>query len=313
MATPIYLFTGFLEAGKTSFIQEVLEDKRFNSGEKTLLLLCEEGEEEYDPTRFAGKNVYIEPIDDVSQLTDANLKALRKKHNAERVIIEYNGMWMLDDLYAALPEDWSVYQEFMTADGRTFINYNANMRSLVVDKLKSCEMVVFNRMTEDISREEIHKIVRGVSRRAGIAYETLDGDVQYDEIEDPLPFDIEAPIVEIEDKDYAWWYRDLAEEPDKYEDKTVRFKGMVAKNAKLPKNTFVPGRMMMTCCAEDTSFVGFICRWDKCNQLKSRQWVTVTAVVNTMYHAAYKGKGPVLTAISVEPAHPPEEEVAAFY
>ena len=43
---PVYLFTGFLEAGKTKFIQETMEDPRFNEGERTLLLICEEGLEE---------------------------------------------------------------------------------------------------------------------------------------------------------------------------------------------------------------------------------------------------------------------------
>ena len=46
---PVYLFTGFLEGGKTKFIQETLEDGRFNKGEPTLLLVCEEGIEEYAP------------------------------------------------------------------------------------------------------------------------------------------------------------------------------------------------------------------------------------------------------------------------
>ena len=38
---PVYLFTGFLESGKTKFIQSTLEDKRFCRGERTLLLVCE--------------------------------------------------------------------------------------------------------------------------------------------------------------------------------------------------------------------------------------------------------------------------------
>jgi len=311
--TPVYLFTGFLDSGKTKFIQEVLEDERFNQGEKTLLLVCEEGEEEYDPTTFSGANVYIENIEDPAELTDKNLLALKKKYRAERVIIEYNGMWMLDELYAALPEEWSVFQEFMTADAGTFLSYNANMRTLVVDKLKSCEMVVFNRADDSTDQEEFHKIVRGVSRRAAIAYEMQNGEVVYDEIEDPLPFDIDAPVVEIADRDFAWWYRDVAEEPDKYENKTVRFKGMVAINGKLPKGTFVPGRFMMTCCEADTSFVGFVCRWDKVKDLKNRQWVTVTAVLNNQFNMAYKGKGPVLTAIDVAEAEAPEQELATFY
>ena len=194
---PVYLFTGFLDAGKTKFIQETLEDARFNSGESTLLLLCEEGEEEYDPTTFSGKNVFIETIEDPEELTPTNLERLQKKHAVERVVVEYNGMWMLDQLYQNMPESWIVYQEFMFADSQTFLTYNTNMRGLVVYKLKSCEMVVLNRADERVDKVEIHKIIRAVSRRTNIAYEDRSGEVYYDDTPDELPYDINAPVISV--------------------------------------------------------------------------------------------------------------------
>ena len=60
---PVYLFIGFLEGGKTHMIQESMEDQRFNSGEKTMIICCEEGIDEYDVSRFWGKNIYIENIE----------------------------------------------------------------------------------------------------------------------------------------------------------------------------------------------------------------------------------------------------------
>ncbi len=211
MEIPVYLFTGFLGAGKTTFIQDILTDPQFNEGERTLLLLCEEGEEEYDPSTYPHKCVYFENIEDPSELTPEHLEQLRRKYKCSRVVVEYNGMWMLDDLYSAMPDDWAVYQEFMFADAGTFLTYNANMRQLVYDKLKSCELVVFNRFLPSMDKMEFHKIVRGASRRADIAYEDPKGNVVYDDIEDPLPFDLEAPVVEIGDEDYALWYRDMTE------------------------------------------------------------------------------------------------------
>ena len=231
---PVYLFTGFLEAGKTRFIQETLEDKRFCNGEKTLLLLCEEGEEEYAPDEFASKTVQIRTLENQSELTPDRLTALAEETDAERVVIEYNGMWLLDVLYTALPEGWMVYQEFFFADANTILRYNDNMRQLVYDKLKSCELAVFNRFRPEMDKMEFHKLVRAASRRADIAYEYPDGKVEYDEIVDPLPFDLDAPIVEIGDDDYATWYRDLSEEPKKYEGKTVRFKCRALVRQKLP-------------------------------------------------------------------------------
>ena len=236
---PVYLFTGFLEAGKTKFIQETLQDPRFNSGEHTLLLLCEEGVEEYEPAKFSGKHVNIAVIEEESDLTEDHLADLIRKYPADRVVVEYNGMWKLDTLYQNMPESWTVYQEIMLADAGTFLGYNANMRQLVVDKLKTCELVAFNRFDPLMDKMEFHKIVRGISRRAEIAYETVDGVVSYDDIEDPLPFDLEAPVIEIGDDAFALWYRDIAEELDKYRGKVVRVKGRAAVDKRLPKGCFI--------------------------------------------------------------------------
>ena len=168
---PVYLFTGFLEGGKTHIIQESMEDQRFNSGEKTLIILCEEGEEELDVSRFWGKNIYLETIENEEDLTKDRLTELGKRHRLDRVIIEYNGMWSLNTLYQNLPDSWGLYQEMMFADANTFLTYNTNMRQLMVDKLLNAEMVVLNRTPDNVDKEEIHKIIRGISRRAAITYD----------------------------------------------------------------------------------------------------------------------------------------------
>ncbi len=310
---PVYLFTGFLEAGKTKFIQETLEDPRFNSGERTLLLLCEEGEMEYEPDKFAKGNVFLEVIEDEGDLQPDTLQALYDKHRADRVMVEYNGMWMLDSLYQRMPEAWVVAQEFLFADANTFVSYNANMRQFVYDKLRSCELVVFNRCGPAVDRMELHKIVRAASRRADIAYEAPDGKVEYDEIEDPLPFDLDAPVVDIKDEDYALFYSDLSADMGKYSGKTVRYKGMAVKSPRLAEDTFVFGRQLMTCCANDIQFTGLVCRWPEARTLAKGEWVTVTATIAIKWHRGYGRKGPVLTATHVEHAEPPEQPVATFY
>ena len=310
---PVYLFTGFLEAGKTKFIQETLEDKRFCNGERTLLLVCEEGEEEYAPDEFAKGGVQIRVIHDQSELTTGDLLRFVKETKAERVLIEYNGMWMLDALYSVMPENWMVYQEFMFADATTFLTYNTNMRQLVYDKLKSCELVVFNRFTPDMDKMAFHKIVRGASRRADIAYEAPDGNVVYDDIQDPLPFDVNAPIIEIGDDDYALWYRDMSEEPKKYEGKKVRFKAKTLKRKRLPPKTFVIGRHVMTCCVEDIQFAGLVCQWDKAESIQDESWMILNAKIHFKFHRAYGKRGPVLTYLESTPAAPPAQDVATFY
>lgn len=310
---PVYLFTGFLESGKTKFIQETLEDKRFCNKEKTLLLVCEEGEEEYAPEQFATDTVVIRVLEGQEQLTTENLTKWAQETKADRVVIEYNGMWLLDALYAAMPEGWVVYQEFMFADAGTFLSYNGNMRQLVYDKLKSCELVVFNRFKPDMDKMEFHKVVRAASRRADIAYESTDGKVVYDDIEDPLPFDLNAPVIEIGDADFAEWYRDLGETPANYEGKTVRFKCRALKRSKMPANTFIVGRHVMTCCVEDIQFAALVCQWDKADTVQDDSWMILTAKLNFKFNKAYGRKGPVLSYVSHELCKAPEQPVATFY
>ncbi len=313
MEIPVYVFTGFLDSGKSTFLQSTLEDKRFNSGERTLVLLCEEGECELNPARFAGKNVTVEVVDDPSVFTPEYLSGLQKQCRAHRVMVEYNGMWLLNALYDNMPPNWIVYQEMMFADANSFPMFNVNMRNLTVDKMQGAQLIVFNRAQKGFDKMELHKIVRGVSRRAEIAYEYGEDDVEYDDIEDPLPFDKEAKIITVEDVDFALWYRDLSEELSSYDGKTVTFKGQVVVDGSIPEHCFIVGRPLMTCCVDDIRFAGLICEWDDASQLTNRTWVSVTASISVRRHACYDRIGPVLTALTVESAQAPEDEVATFY
>jgi len=312
MPIPVYAFTGFLESGKTKFIQETLEDPRFNAGERTLLLICEEGEEEYDISAYPHTNVYKEVIEDLDELTTEQLAAMAKKYRIQRVVAELNGMRLAGDFYEKMPEEWQIAQEVMFADASTIMSYNANMRSLVVDKLTGAEMVVFNRMPVGADIMPYHKLARALNRRIDIIYDYLDGNTQFDDIEDPLPFDINAPVIEVADEDYALFYRDITEEPDKYDKKTVRFKAQVAKLRREKEGMFAPGRFVMTCCADDITFMGIPCKWAASNGLKPRSWVMVKAHISVQYHNVYRGIGPVLTAKEVLPAEAPAEDVCTF-
>ena len=309
---PIYAFTGFLDSGKTKFIQETLADPRFNAGERTLLLVFEEGEEEYDISAYPHQNVYIEVLDQQS-VTTKELQALAKKYKAQRIVAELNGMQLVGDLYTRFPDGWVLAQEVMFADATTFMTYNANMRNLVMDKLVGAQMVVFNRLEPGEDIMPFHKLARAASRRIDILYDYTDGSTQFDDIEDPLPFDINAPVIEVKDEDYALWYRDVSEEPAKYDGKTVSFKAQVAKLRREKNGMFAPGRFVMTCCVDDIQFCGIPCHYAKGGELESRAWVQVVAKISAEKHVLYKGEmGPVLTAVSVVPAQPAEPDVATF-
>ena len=310
---PVYSFTGFLDSGKTKFIQETLEDERFNAGEKTLLLVFEEGEEEYDISTYPYKNVYIEVLDQQT-VTTKQLSNLQKKYRAERVVAELNGMQQVGDLYMRFPENWVVAQEVMFADSTTIMAYNANMRNLVMDKLVGAQMVVFNRLEKGADVMPFHKLARAASRRIDILYDYTDGSTEFDEIEDPLPFDINAPVIQVMDEDYALWYRDVTEEPQKYDGKTVCFKAQVAMLRRQKDGIFAPGRFVMTCCVDDIQFCGIPCKYADAKTLESRAWVMVTAKISAEKHPLYKGElGSVLTALKVvKDVEPADPDVATF-
>ena len=310
---PVYSFTGFLDSGKTKFIQETLEDPRFNAGERTLLLVFEEGEEEYDSSTYPHQNVFLEILDQQS-VTTKQLQRLQKKYKAERVVMELNGMQQVGDLYMRFPESWVVAQEVMFADSTTFMTYISNMRSLVMDMLVGAQMVVFNRLEKGADVMPFHKVARAANRRIDILYDYTDGSTSFDDIEDPLPFDINASVICVNDEDYALWYRDVSEEPQKYDGKTVSFKAQVAMLRRQKEGMFAPGRFVMTCCVDDIEFCGIPCRYADAKTLESRSWVVVTAKISAEKHPLYKGEmGPVLTALRVETgAEPADPDVATF-
>lgn len=312
----VYMFLGFLDSGKTKFIQETLEDPRMENGERTMLLVCEEGEEEYDFSSFKVKGVKVEYLEGAEELNERTLSYLAKKNRAQRVVVEYNGTWLLQQFFDAMPENWVINQMMTFFDATTFLSYNTNMRQLVFDKINMTQMVVFNRFKGEYSQEEFHKVVRGISRRPDIVYEYIGGKAVFDEIEDPMPFDVNAPVVTVADRDFAWFYRDLSENTEQYVGKTVRFKGMAAVSRKVPSGCIVIGRYIMTCCEADIAYDGFALKLNKLmDGIATKDWLIVTAKVGIEYNAVYRSRGPVLSAISVERAEPlpPGEAVATYY
>lgn len=306
---PVYLITGFLDSGKTTFLKDTLQESEFLSGEKVLLILCEEGEEEYDEVELAGRNVSIISVDNEEDFTPAFLKECQKTYSPQIVMIEFNGTWSVSKiLEQGFPNRWELAQMITTVDASTFEAYLNNMRQMMMEQISYTELVIFNRCNAETKKNTIRKQVRAMNRRAQVVYESENGeDGIDDEIE--LPYDIEAPVIDIEDDDYGIFYLDALDAPEKYVGKTVRFTAMVYRGKETPKGAFVPGRFAMTCCADDIAFIGFICKGEQANYFKMREWVKVTAQVKCEYYKEYGGDGPVLYLKNIEPAKKPEEHL----
>lgn len=306
---PVYVINGFLESGKTEFITYTLSQPYFQIGGRTLLILCEEGENEYDEKLLKLSKTDLELIEDEDEFQPAKLIELEKKHKPERIIIEYNGMWNYKEM--KLPWHWKIEQQITTIDASTFPMYFTNMKSLLAEQIRASELIIFNRCdnVEDLSSYK--RNIKAINPKAEIVFEDANGEINTI-MEDDLPYDLNAPVIELNNEGYGIWYLDSLDHLDRYEDKTVQFTGMVLKPKTFPKGYFVPGRMAMTCCADDMAFLGFACEYDKADKLTDQQWVKVTAKVSKEYFADYQGEGPVLHAISVEQTKAPKETVISF-
>lgn len=309
---PVYMFRGFLESGKTTFIMNTLQDPYFYNGERTLLIACEEGEEEFDPAILEKYNTVLVTVEEQEELSAAFMEECNRKYQPDRVMIEYNGTWVLGDtLMITAPDDWIFVQTITTIDASTYQSYMGNMGSIMIEQYRDADMVLFNRCNETTKKSFMRSNVKAVNRRAQVLYEAAE-DSEFDEDEDDLPFDVNANVIDIEDDDYGLWYMDALDNPEKYKGKTVHFKAMVYKGPRYPKDTIVPGRHAMTCCADDIAFVGFICKGEACKNLQKRDWVYVTAQVKVEFIPEYREKGPMLYAQKIEKAEAPKEQLVYF-
>ncbi len=305
----VYMINGFLESGKSEFIRYTLEQPYFQTKGRTLLLLCEEGEVEFDASLLKKSRTDLEIIEDKEAFTPEHLIALEKKYAPERIIIEYNGMWNFKE--CKLPFHWKIEQQITTIDASTFTMYYTNMKSLLAEMLRNSDMIIFNRCDGIRDLSSYKRNVKAINQKAEIIFEDANGEVNAI-MEDELPYDLKQDVIELDDKGYGIWYLDMLDNAYRYENKKLVFTAMVLKPESFPENFFVPGRMAMTCCAEDMAFLGFACEYDKAASLKEKQWVKVTATASWEYWADYEGEGPVLHAVSVEPAKAPKKEVIDF-
>lgn len=307
---PVFVINGFLESGKTEFINYTLAQTYFATRGRTLLIVCEEGEVEYDEELLKKTRTDMVLVEDEEDFTPEKIMEFDKKFNPERIIIEWNGMWNYKEM--KLPFHYSVEQQITTIDAGSFVMYYTNMRSLLAEMVRKSEMIIFNRCDGLVDElPNFKRNIKAVNQTADIIFEGKDGEINTI-FEDDLPFDLNAPIIELDNQGYGIWYIDSLDNVDRYVGKTIKFTAMVLKPEEFPKGYFIPGRMAMTCCADDMAFLGFACEYKDTDKLSDRQWVKVTAKVAKEYFIDYEGEGPVLKAINVELTNKPKDDIISF-
>ncbi len=312
---PVYLITGFLESGKSTFIDFTVQQEYFQIDGPTLLLSCEEGEVEYDEKMLHRHLTVLEQMEEPEDFTLERLESLQRRYQPERVILEYNPLWSVQKLETMeLPKGWGIVQHIVTVDGSSFQVYMNNMKALFVEMVKNADMVMFNRCSVELPLANFRRSIKVVNPGCEILFEDSSGELT-DIFEDSLPYDLEAEVIDIEDVDFGIFYVDAGDHPERYQGKTVRLKGMVLKSRGAGADYFVPGRKAMTCCADDTTFIGYLCRGKNAKEVKDLamgSWVEVTAVIDYRYEKVYHETGPVLLAQEIQPAQAPESELVYF-
>ena len=309
MDIPVYLVVGFLDGGKTNFINGILEDG-FARKDRNLLLCCEEGDEEY--TEKFLKNVTVVTVEDQAQLTCSFLKECEKKYRPRQILIEYNGMWPLTPLYEnVLPANWVLYQIMCFVEGGSFDLYARNMGQLMMEKITQADLIVFNRCTPEIRDALRKRNLRMVNRRAEIYLEMEDGSSEDYNNGDTCPFDLTPEVLDIPDEDFGIWYVDVMDHPERYAGHLVHMKLVMCHSKKYP-GIDCPGRFAMVCCENDVQFLGIIARGEGLEQYKNHDWIEVTGRMAVETHPAYQGKGPVLNVVAIGPCEKPAQEVVTF-
>lgn len=306
---PVYLIAGFLDGGKTDFINGILEDG-FAREDKTLLICCEEGELEYE--QKALDNVTVVTVDEETALTCSQCKEWEKQYKPKQVLIEYNGMWSMERLYReVLPANWVLYQVMTFVDANTFETYAKNMGQIMMEKITNADLLVFNRCTDELKAALRKRNLRMVNRRADIYLENTDGTSEDYVTEDMAPFDLSGGHLDVPDNDYGIWYVDMMDNPQRYDGVTVRYKALMCHSKKFP-GIHCPGRFAMVCCNNDMQFLALVCKGEGLEKFKNRQWVEIQATVKKEKCQAYDGEGPVLYVTDVKPCQKPDPENVSF-
>lgn len=309
---PVYVITGFLGCGKTKFVTEMLTDENFSEGERTLVLCCEEGEEEYDPEVLKRANAVLVNLEQARDIAGHKLGRLDREYKPERVLIEYNATWLLESLYAAKkPDSWELAQIITLVDASTFEVYLKNMRKFMADGLKEADLVIFNRSDDSTPKSKYRRSVKGINNTTRLFFENLDGTTDDGVSDEDLPYDVKATPIQIGDEDFGTFYLDAMEHPDRYDGKTIRARGRAFRMDDMPKNCYVFGRHVMTCCAEDIGGIGFLCKFDG-QPPKTNDWILVEARAEKSFSPLHNCDAIVLTQQKLQPTHAPKEELVYF-
>lgn len=309
MITPLFICTGFLDSGKTTLIKETLMEQEWIAPGITLLIVCEEGEEEYSKEYLKEKNMVLLQIEEFEQLNLTFFKNCERNYHPAQVVIEYNGMWKLEDLLSLkYPRNWELQGVYSTVNGTTLDMYLKNMRNLLMEQLTESELIIINRCSDQVERSGFRRAVKVQNPMAQLLFEDMSGNLIEPTAED-LPYDVSGDEIIVEDDDFGIWYVDASDNPELYLHKVIEFKAQAARPKGMKEDMFVPVRKIMTCCADDVNYYGYPCKMEKKMNIPRNKWVKIRARFEYEAVSNYDDGQPVLYLIEMEAAEKPETDV----
>ena len=309
MMTPVYICTGFLDSGKTTFVKDTLMKQDWIEDGPTLLLLCEEGEEEYSESYLDENGMFLFNIEEREQLNEGFFKNCERIYHPAQVVIEYNGTWELQEIMTEkFPENWEIQGVYSTVSGETLDMYLKNMRNMLMNQLTESELIVINRCSEATDRAAFRRALKIQNPQAQLIFESVDGEI-IPQGEEDLPFDVKADKIKIDDVDFGVWYVDAYEHPEHYLHKELTFLAQVFRPKGMLGNMIIPGRQIMTCCADDIRFYGYPCKVPKETKFEQRGWAEVTVRFEYESVRPFAPEQPILYLLHMEKAEKPEDPV----
>jgi len=254
MNKPIYIVSGFLDSGKTSFIKEVLSNPDFNTGEKTLIIAFEEGDVEYNEKFLKLTNSEVVYLDSLDDFVQPKQKELDEKYKPDRVMVELNGLFDDTVLFKkGFISNWEIGQIVTLFDSTKFNLHITNMKQFVFNHIVNTEMVILNRVDNE-DKLYLRNNIKAINPTVTILYEDSKGNVS--NRLDVSYFDTSKPL-DIKDDDFGLWYMDALENPEKYNNCQIEINSYYQEDIKEYENAGIFGRRAMVCCANDVSNIGF--------------------------------------------------------
>ena len=305
---PVYLICGFLESGKTTLINRMIENDSF-AGMLPVVISCEEGVEELDRKRMKAIGAETISLDVPEKLDGKFLQDLNDNYDPECVVIEYNTMWTLKRFIdIELPKYWQIIEIVSLIDAGTYDNYMTNMRQYMTEAPMIADMIIVNRSSEKTPKSAIRRQLKAVNPRARIMFENLDGTHDDGVSDEDLPYDMKAEVIDIPDDMFGTFFLDGVDHAKRYQNRTVRLSGLVCSMDDPGEKGYYIGRKALVCCANDVRIVGLPVK-TKTKRPRFGEWISLTAKCDIDYVPFLGRDGVVLTQISAEKAKAPEDEV----